>query len=251
MRVDFQTYMPRIYDGKPFGPKDLMALEDEAGVEQFVVMPEISPHPDNAGLAKRIKNNPRMIGCAAVNPALGDEAVAEFERSVRELGFKGLRLYPMLDGYPIDGKIVQPLLEKARDLGVPVTVDGCSENCMPVQIAAAARWFPEVPIIVDVGFRPAAPPVSLGLPPPPDGLIADVARESPNIYLGLTALAAAELYLIKRILGAIGTDRLVFGSNAPSGIPFLAVGGIQLARLGDAAEKAILGGTLRRIYKLD
>lgn len=251
MRVDFQTYMPRVYDGKPFGPKELTALEDEAGVERFVVMPEISSRPDNTGLAARIKGNPRMIGCAAVNPALGEEAVSEFERCVKELGFRGLRLYPMLHSYPIDGKIVRPLLEKARDLGVPLTVDGCSENCMPVQIAAAAGWVPEVPIIVDVGFRPAAPPVSLGLASPSDGLIADVARESPNIYLGLTALAAAELYLIKRILGAIGTDRLVFGSNAPSGIPLFAIGGIQLARLGDKAEEAILGGTLRRLYKLD
>lgn len=251
MRVDFQTYMPQFYDGKPFGYKELAALEDEAGVERFVVMPEISDRPDNSGLAEKIKNNPKMIGCAAVNPMLGDEAVSELERCVSVLGFKGLRLYPMLHGYPIDGKIVRPLLEKARDLGVPVTVDGCSENCMPTQIATAARQVPEVPFIVDVGFRPGAPPVSMGLASPPDGLIAEVAHESPNVYLGLTALAAAELYLIKRILGAVGTDRLIFGSNAPSGIPVLALGGIQLARLGDEAEEAILGGTLRRIYKLD
>ena len=139
----------------------------------------------------------------------------------------------------------------ARDLGVPVTVDGCRENCAPVQIARMAGWFPEVPVIVDVGFRPGAPPASLGQALPPEGRIAETAVETPNIYLGLTAMAAVELYLIKRLLTVVGPERLVFGSNAPYGIPTIAVEGFRLAQLGGQVEEGILGETLRQLYRLD
>ena len=88
MRFDFQTCLPQLYDGEPFGPAELTALEDEVGVERFVVVPEAAVQPDNSGLAERLKDQPRAVGCAAVNPALGDGAVAEFERAVGELGFR-------------------------------------------------------------------------------------------------------------------------------------------------------------------
>lgn len=250
MRFDFQTFLPPFHDGRPFGPEALTALEDEAGVERFVVMPETAERPDNAGLAGRIQGHPRMVGCTSVNPALGGEAVRDFERCVKAFGFRGLRLSPFSHRYPIDGEVVRPLLEKARDWNVPVTTESCSEGCWPSQIARMAERFPEVTIIADVGFRPLAPPVSLGLAPPAEGRIADVAREHPNVYLGMTALAMAETYLIKRLLGAVGTDKFIFGSNAPSGIPLFSIGGFQRARPGEQAEERVFGETLRRIYRL-
>ena len=248
MRFDFQTFLPRLFDGKPFGPEDLTALADEAGVERFVVMPETTERPDNAGLAERIQGRPKMIGCASVNPTAGEASVREFETMVKSSGFRGLRLSPFSHGYAIDGEVARPVLETARTLGTPVTTESCSEGCWPSQIARVAKAFPEVTFIADVGFRPLAPPASLSLAAPPEGRIADVAREHSNVYVGLTALGAAETYLIKRILTAVGTDKLVFGSNAPSGIPLFSVGGFQRARLGAEAEAMIFGETLRKIY---
>ena len=207
-------------------------------------MPEARHRPDNDGLAARIRGRPRMIGCAAVNPQLGGEAVEELERAVLELGFRGLRLFPADHGFPMDGGAVEPVLDKARDLRVPVTVDGCRENCEPARIAAAATRFPEVPFIVDVGFRPSAPPASMQAPRPPEGRIAETARETPNVYLGLTAMAAVELYCIKRLMGVCGPEKLIFGSNAPRGLPRLAVSGFRLVRLPCHQEEAVLGGTL-------
>jgi predicted TIM-barrel fold metal-dependent hydrolase len=134
---------------------------------------------------------------------------------------------------------------------VPVTTESCGENAWPVQIGRIAERFPDVNFIADIGFRPLAPPVSLGFDPPAEGRIADVARERPNVYLGLTAMAAVETYLIKRLLGAVGPEKLVFGSNAPSGLPRFAAGGIRRAGLGEKAERAILGETLGRLYGLE
>ena len=247
-RIDFQGWMPDAFDGKPFGPGDLVALEEEAGVGRCVVMPGAEDRPDNDGLAARIEGRSCMVGCAAVNPLLGGEAVEELERSVRDLGFRGLRLFPADHGFPMDGEAVDPVLDKARELGIPVTVDGCREGCEPARIAAAATRFSEVPFIVDVGFRPSAPPASMRVPLPPEGRIAETAREAPNVYLGLTAMAAVELYCIKRLMGVCGPEKLIFGSNAPWGLPRLAVRGFRLVRLPRRQEEAVLGGTLTALY---
>ncbi len=247
-RIDFQSWMPGAFDGKPFGPGDLEALQEEAAVGRCVVMPEAEDRPDNDGLAARIRGRARMVGCASVNPRLGAQAVEELERAVVELGFRGLRLFPADHGYPVDGGEVDPVLDKARELGIPVTVDGCRENCEPARIAAGAARFPEVPFIVDVGFRPSAPPASMQVPLPPEGRIAETARETPNLYLGLTAMAAVELYCIKRLMGVCGPEKLVFGSNAPWGLPRLAVRGFEMVRLPRRQEEAVLGGTLAALY---
>ena len=44
-RIDFQSWMPGAFDGRPFGPGDLEALEEEAGVGRCVVMPEAGTGP--------------------------------------------------------------------------------------------------------------------------------------------------------------------------------------------------------------
>jgi predicted TIM-barrel fold metal-dependent hydrolase len=247
LRMDFETYLPRVFDGKPFGPEDLEALEDEAGVERFVVFPETTARPDNAGLAARIKSHPRMIGAASVNAALGDEAVKELERSVRDLGLKGVRLSPALHNYPFDLEIVSPVLEKAHEFGVPVTIDGDSENCRPAQLRAAASRFPELTFIADMGFRaPVRPPGE-----PAGREMRQVVCQSPNLYLGLTALTTCQPAYLMSTVWTGGAERVVFGSNAPSGIPDFAVKGVEWARLGANAEALIFRDNLKRLYKLD
>lgn len=250
MRIDFQTYLPDTFDGRSFGPDELRALAAEGSVERCVVMPSAQPQPDNAALARRIDAQPEMIGCAALNPARGSEVVDELEQAVHEWGFMGLRLYPATHGYDLDSSDVDLLLAKALNLQLPVTVDGCREHCSPAQVSELASRFPDVPFIVDVGFRPSAPPVSMKIPLPPEGRIAEVAESVPNVYLGLTTVASVELYCIKRLMGVCGPQKLIFGSNAPHGIPQFGVRGFQMGNLPPEEEEAILGGTLARLYRL-
>ena len=211
-----------------------------------MVIPEATILPDNSGLAKRIRSHPRMIGCAGVNPTFGPESVGELERAVKVLGFRGVRLSPVAHGYPVDAEIVLPLLEKARELGIPVTIDGDADNCKPSQIAAVVGRFPEVPFIMDTGFRaPVRPPGE------PAGLeMKEVMRKCPNLYLGLTALTTCQPAYLMSAIWVGGPERVVFGSFAPSGIPLFAVKGIEWAGLDPKAEALIFGETLRKLYKL-
>jgi len=247
LRMDFETFLPTAFDGKPFGPAELEALEDEAGVGRFVVFPETIPRPDNAGLAARIKSHPRMIGCASVNPTLGDDAVRELERSVKDLGLRGVRLSPALHNYPFDLQVVSPILEKARELGVPVTIDGDTDNARPAQLKDAASRFPEVPIILDMGFRaPVRPPGE-----PAGREMREVVCQCPNIFLGLIALTTCQPSYMMSTIWTGGAERVVFGSNAPFSIPLFAAKGIEWARVGANAEALIFRDNLKKLYKLD
>ena len=245
--IDFETFLPQEFDGKPFGPEGLIALEDEAGIGRFIVFPETTPRPDNAGLAKRIKPFPRLIGCASVNPALGSEdAARELEMSVKDLGFRGVRLSPTLHQYPLDAEIVLPVLAKARDLRIPVTMDGDSENSKPSQIASIAQKFPEVPFIMDMGFRaPVRPPeIEAG------NEMRELVKKCPNLHLGLTALTTCQPAYLMSTIWTGGPERVVFGSYAPSGIPLFAVKGLKWAGLDRRAEALIFRENLKKLYRL-
>ena len=80
------------------------------------------------------------------------------------------------------------------------------------------------------------------------------------IYLGATVLlprdydsttiGSFEPGTIARAVAEAGAERVVFGSNAPTAYPDLAVESIRRAGLPDGALELVLGDNLARIYKL-
>ncbi|HEX5415212.1 MAG TPA: amidohydrolase family protein [Chloroflexota bacterium] len=222
---------------KIWGPADLLELEDRAGIQRAVIVPACTLWPDNEGLAKAIREYPRFSGCAIVNPHFGEKAVQELERCVVDRGIKGLKLMPTFHGYAVDSELVDPLMGKARELGIPVTAHSGSWNAHPLQIAALAERYPEVPIIMEhSGYRWYLR----------DAITA--AQHCPNIYLGLSIIAT-ETVMIPTIFKAVGPNRMVFGSDAPSAYPDLAAEAIRRLKFGAEAEALIFGGVLGRIYR--
>ena len=225
-------------EDKIWGPADLLRLEDQAGIDRAIIVPECRVWPDNEGLATAIRGYDRLTGCAIINPRFGEKAVGELERCVREWGIKGLKLMPTFHGYPVGSAVVDPLVEKVRELKIPLTVHSGSWNAEPLQISVLADRFPEVPIIMEhSGYR-----WYLG-----DALAA--ARRNPNIYLGLSILAT-ETVMVLEIFKAVGPERMVFGSDAPAAYPDLAAEAIRRCKFGKEAEDLIFGGVLGKIYGL-
>ena len=62
----------------------------------------------------------RFAGYAALYPKDVDGAVAELERCVKELGFKGWKTHSNFGDSFLDEKRYWPILAKAEELGVPV-----------------------------------------------------------------------------------------------------------------------------------
>jgi uncharacterized protein len=74
-------------------------------------------------LAAAIDRHPtRYLGFAALSPRDTDEAVKEFERCVKELGFRGWNTHSNFGDSYLDEKRFWPILGKAEELGVPIYV---------------------------------------------------------------------------------------------------------------------------------
>lgn len=233
MTGDFEAYL-----GEGGTLEDLLALEDAAGIEKIVLMPTPVMRPDNLGIAAAARGNDRLIPCACVSPALGDEAAEELERALGEDGMQGLKLMPPRHGYQIIQAVVDPIMEIARAHKVPVTIHSQNSPAHPLEIAVLAGRFPDIPIIMDhMGHRYWA-----------ESALA-AAQQQDNIWLG-TTIAAYEPVLVQAAVNAIGANRVVFGSNAPRAYPDLAVESIKRLRLPAADEAAILGENLATIYGL-
>ncbi|MEW5935567.1 MAG: amidohydrolase family protein, partial [Bacillota bacterium] len=63
---------------------------------------------------------PRIYGLATVPLAEPDAAADELNRAVRDLGFRGVKIYPSFSGLPLLAPEVRLLMEEAARLGAVV-----------------------------------------------------------------------------------------------------------------------------------
>ena len=105
----------------------------------------------------------RFMGFASVDPHKGKAAVNEMERSVKDLGLRGLKLHPISQAFFPNDTRFYPLWEKCADLGVPVlfhsgqTAVGAGlpgggglkiKYAQPIHMDDVAADFPELNIIM-------------------------------------------------------------------------------------------------------
>lgn len=75
----------------------------------------------NDGLAAMVRTAPdRFAGLATLPMQDPDAAVAELQRSVRELGLRGAEIGPHVEGRPLDDASLRPVLATAAELEVPL-----------------------------------------------------------------------------------------------------------------------------------
>ena len=240
---DFEAYMPQEFDGAPYGRDGILRTMDEAGIDFSVVFPGgLPPDPRaiNAELLTALKGQDRLLPGCLINPTLGPLAVDELRRCV-DAGARSMKLMAAAHGYRLDGPAPDAVMAAAAELDLPVTIHSGSEvsGCSPAFIGTLAARHPQVTIIMDhMGYREWV------------GLAVEAAAANPRIFLGTTLIAAAEPITIKRIIqeGRVGAGRIVFGSNAPSGVAVNGVRGIRGLGLVAADEAAVLGGNLAAIY---
>lgn len=234
MIIDVELYL----NAKSSNAAQLMTLEEEAGIDLAILMPEPTMCPDNASMYSVAKDIKMFVLCACVNPNYGTEAVDELETAVREWGFRGLKLMPPKHGYRVVDQSVYPLLQKAHDLNIPVSVHSSQEQCHPCDIGFMALEFPEVNFIMDhMGYRYFARQAILA------------AKHAPNLYLATTAVP--EPGFIKSAVNSLGAERVLFGSNGPGMPPDIQIEVIRRAKLGSEAEALVLGGNAARLYGIE
>jgi len=196
---------------------------DDANIEKAVIMSMDTSSVDHwAFKAKTINNDDiaefvrrypdRFIGYGSVDPRRED-AVAETERCIKELNFKGMKFHPgAVRLFPNDEKYFYPIYEKCVELGVPVQ-SHCGttglyftkiKHTMPVYYDDVAVDFPTLKLVLlhfgIGGWHDQAMSVAFRHP----NVYLDISGASPRIIPRDLALAANTPFYQNKII--FGTD---------------------------------------------
>ena len=95
--------------------EQMVAEMDRYGIEKSVVS-----YMDNTVVEQAVKRFPdRFVGITWANPYEGDKAVETVVREVREHGFQGIKLHPLLNAFTANDAVVHPLMEVAQQMDLP------------------------------------------------------------------------------------------------------------------------------------
>lgn len=207
--IDFHTHTPAWQTatwlaGTPFGADEFVAFMDSAGLDQAVVLSHdglFNATPEaNDQLADFVKAYPdRLVGFGTVNiRRVG--ALAETERMV-ELGLRGLKLHPWLQGFSMHELALDPICEVITAAGgILLSHDGTPPYSTAGQIAALARRHPRLPVVLGHGGLHDLWRESLAM-----------TQETENVYL---CLCGTPPYAARRILAEAPPHKVIFGTDA-------------------------------------
>jgi predicted TIM-barrel fold metal-dependent hydrolase len=239
--IDFHVHQPR---GAAYAPGEYVTAMDALGVDLSVVFTyEGLLRPTaaaNDSLASFVAAAPgRMAAFATVDPR-DPGAGAEIERCVRELGMRGVKLHPWLQGFSAHEPGLDAVCATSARLGVPVLFhDGTPPFSTPLQLASLALRHPETTIVLGHG----------GLHDLWREAIAAV-QSAANVHL---CMCGTPGYAMRAIVARCPLERLLFGTDAglrPTPVQRYAVLRIaQLDEIGLDAEqrRAILDVNPRRL----
>lgn len=240
--IDFHAHTPGYSvrdDGtraSPYEPSDFLAHMDAAGIQTSVMLNYqglLDGSPDsNDYVAEFCGTDPdRLIGFGAVNARLPG-AVAETRRMMRDLGLRGMKLHPWVQGI----SVMEPALDRVCDVleeegGILLSHDGTPPYAMATQLAALARRHPGLPVVLGHGglldfWREA--------------IVA--AEETENVYV---CVASVNPFAGRMVTERAPAEKVLFGTDAG-----LAAHGAQnyaLARVQELAGWGISANDIERI----
>ena len=197
----------------------------------------------------------QFIGFATVDPWKGEAGVEELERSVTELGLKGLKLHPVHQAFfPNDGQFY-PLYEKCAELKVPVlfhTGFAAAGAGMPGGAGLKLKHGAPIPGIDDVAADFSDLTLVMAHPSWPwvEEQIA-VALHKPNVYLDLSGWAPK--YIPEVLIREANTrlsDKVLFGSDFPYLTPERWLRDFDELPLRDEVRPKVLLHNARRLLGL-
>ncbi len=211
------------------------------GEKGYIAFPTVTDFvsANNITLEAMEKYPDKIYGLCFVNPRYTKESLAEIERCISK-GMVGIKLWISVKA---SDQLVEPIAEKAIELNVPIlqhawykTIGNLDNETTPEDIVILADKFPKLNIqmahLFGAGFRGLAE-----ISPFPN-IYADVSGGEPEA--GFLEFAVREL----------GSNRIVFGSDAPGRGFAVQLGKVLGAKIPDNVKKMILWENAKRLYKL-
>lgn len=227
---------------------ELLRHMDRAGVDRALIwlkpMYDRNIEPELEAVHAAAKRHPdRFIPFGWCNPRLGDRrARDQIARSFETYEFAGLKFNGAQDDYVIDDpELAWPYVELAASYGRPLAfhIGGdFPENTHPYRLQRLAEAFPDTTfILIHIGGA---------FFPPLDRASVEVARACSNVHM---IGSAVHERAIEGAIRAVGTDRVLFGSDMPFFYMHtrLAMYRELLRDHTEAEGNAVLGGNLARL----
>jgi len=222
--------------------EDVLAAMDANGIDAAIVMPSIVSR-DQKKAHERIRRfadlHPgRIHGLACFNPLMDDTEYAGLVRwTVKELGFKGIKLHPGAFNIAPSHPAAQKIYRLAEELDVPVMIHTGNglPNALPSLCIPVAREHPGLRFVLA-----HAGGGTFGS----DAIVA--AEVCSNITLETSWTG---VHALRRMVERLGERRVMFGSDLLLNIP------VELAKyraigLSEAQLEWCLGRTAAEVFRL-
>ena len=232
----------------------LLRIADRLGFDKIMAMHSIALAYDmeegNRQMAEVVKAHPdRILGYAVITTAWwGDLAAQRLERYVQDYGLVGVKIYtkpvpslgteasePLVSVYEPQ---LYPAIEKAAELGVPVLAHASPQEC-----EGLAKEVPEATIVMAHMGNTAVTHCDWHR-----AILA--AQRYSNIFLE-TSSSTVDMGHIEAAVEALGAERVIFGTDMLFLNPHVQLAKITTAELSDEAKRAILGGNMARMLRLE
>jgi len=216
---------------------ELLARMDEANIERAVVFP-FPGAPDlelgNATVWEAAERHAdRLVPFMGVNPRAHRERSADdWEAELARRSARGIIIQPTVHHFSVRMPIVDPFMEACRRRRVPVVVQMLGhgqEDCSP--LVGLATRYPDVPVVASpLVYCPGWE---------------TIAKNVPNLYAD-TARVLRRLHITK-LVGVLGAERVLFGSETPYMCPLIEREKLRYAELADSAAEQVLSGNATRL----
>jgi hypothetical protein len=151
----------------------------------------------------------RFYVFSGVDPRWGADGIDLFERSIREFGFHGFKIYPPCGFQPSD-PILFPYYEICAQWNIPVLLHiggTCPalafDTAAPVLLDPAARAFPNVNFILAHGSVSYVEECAM------------MCSFRPNVYIDISGFQSADLELLDQLFRRGFRHKVLFGTDWP------------------------------------
>lgn len=239
-KIDAHTHIGNFggWAGLSFTKERLIEQMDEFEVEKTFLCP--SSFQNNDDVVDAVQAYPdRIVPFVWVNPAL-DDVEKKLDKYINQEGFKGIKMQPLFDSFVADDSVVYPVMDFARAYNVPVFIHcGHPPFSLPWSIALLAEQYPDVKVtMIHMGHG--------------HGVYIDaslkMARRYNNLYLEMSGMPMGSK--IKEAYETVGSDRIMFGIDAPFHHPTVEIQKVLSCGLDEKAQQDVFYNNAKKLLGL-
>jgi len=216
-------------------PEEMIRQMDEYNVEKAV----ISTYPAQESIDAVDKYPDRFVGAIWVNP-YEPECLDQIRDAVENHGFKAIKLHPLCQSYLPNDECVFPIAELARELDIPLMIHtGHPPYSLPWSVAQLADIYPDVKMVMIHMGHGNGMYVQSAI---------DMAKKYPNLYLETSGMPMHTK--IKEAYEDVGTDRIMWGLDAPFHHPTVEMQRTIVSGLTDEQLEDVFYNNCKKLLKL-